>query len=884
MKKTFFILMIVLISLTFIYLSLHTDEKKLYTDSDIKSMLDKKELNYVVESKWDEFDLKEIEKIWTNWNFYRKISPIDGMYYHSNSPKPYNTSKSASWKYIIEIDSWIFVFSLNDIFNKYEIHAKSFVLNQLWKWIFVVVNTEKEHKIYSYSSILNVQIWSQWNGVTNFNLYPSLLFSYNPSLNDELRRSDILRIATLNNIFYLDSKDKKFTESLFWSDNKDKWDKLIKMYEHDLSLKFKKYSNFYSDFLNMQDWEIGWNELIDKYSFMLLNNSKKNIYLKNQLSRNILQYFNYIWKNEADNTDSLSLSLQDSILKTLDEMMQSWWKLHSEWIDILKNYYYISYYWSLLGNDDDIIFKDKNSFLKIIKKAIPNIIWSEYFSALSDIYLAYNFSDFKKTSLNDNINLYIANAVSKGMIWNNDFLEFSFFLTQYLNYNMDISKSSVDIFSNLISIVNTNFNLVKDEQKKSSILSIQFYNYSKIIDNINNLVLSTYFTKKEKGNVLKDEFWWENFVNIPKGDILLLKQLYQKWAEDLVSKKEFYKNLWSNDSYTFLKDRYLKLKSIISIFENYNDYIVRINLNKENQDLKWLDFITDTEFKLEDLQEYLSQFNWVDISSLKILNDYKKDLFFNVNLNILGIGFNFKINPNWFIVYDLTFKDSQWKIIDTFKNLPISFEEKEKIYKELFTSQDDIKLKEKYDFKNIFYTVYLANDDKKIQFVAQDDTNINNPVEISLFIQNELILKDFKYTEKFLNIWFNNIKAAIENWEYKINIFDIKKQFTIKDSSLNVEINAWYIFKEHSFSDMQLKLLKDKQVWRKKEYEFNWDTIKIIPEKIFVKNLEEGLKDIGYYLDEIKKNYHPSASNIKIDLNLKKVFIDSNGFNVNLNN
>jgi hypothetical protein len=107
----------------------------------------------------------------------------------------------------------------------------------------------------------------------------------------------------------------------------------------------------------------------------------------------------------------------------------------------------------------------------------------------------------------------------------------------------------------------------------------------------------------------------------------------------------------------------------------------------------------------------------------------------------------------------------------------------------------------------------------------------------------------------------------------------------VGEKTINVELKSNYIFKDHTFSNIKIKILNNNIYSKNAEpYELNGIEINIIPEKIFVKNLELNLKDLVYYIQAIRENFNPNARIIKIDLNLKKVFIDSNSFNVNINN
>jgi len=94
---------------------------------------------------------------------------------------------------------------------------------------------------------------------------------------------------------------------------------------------------------------------------------------------------------------------------------------------------------------------------------------------------------------------------------------------------------------------------------------------------------------------------------------------------------------------------------------------------------------------------------------------------------------------------------------------------------ELLGNTDDPKLKYRYDFKNFFTTVFI---DKSEGIAIQNPATSIDPIsskppmdkEMQLFIQRELVDKDFKNISDFLIIGFSNIYATIKNGAYSIDL------------------------------------------------------------------------------------------------------------------
>ncbi|MCK9272651.1 hypothetical protein M0P65_03835 [Candidatus Gracilibacteria bacterium] len=873
-------------------MTLYTKNEKVIDEKAVKNFLDDSEMLYKISKTGDKYSFDEVENGEKNGDyFYQKLSPIDGIYYFSNDKNPLKITKTKDSKTSISLGEGIFIFSLNDTFNNYEINSPFLKINQVQKGFFVVNNIKDNYKVYSYNSILNIFLLdNNLKEITNFQLFPSLLFVYNPEYNDQVRNADLLRISTIDKIYYFDAKNEN-KKPLVSSNIEKESKELFKILNSDLEDKFKIYNKLSNQVISItQSPNINGTSLIENYPFLFLNDTKKDIILKNNLSQNIL---NFIKSSNSDEKDFYQKN-KTLIKNSLEEMKQNQ-ATYDDGLKILKNYYYLSYYPSIFQNNDNILIKDKNNFTKLLNE-ILNDGGNDNYVTLSDIYLAYSFYGLSFNSLNSYIDLYLGNLISSKSISKERFGGFSFFLREYLINNINSSSNSLNILKYMFDLTEkyySNFKGTNDQ--KISLLSNTFYNYRKIISKLNIIIVESFFVKKDKGYVLKDEFGGENSVQLPAGILDNLKFIYKVGVSNLAQKKDFYyKALGTAASpniieyYSSLMKEYDSLKYKISIFEDYNSYIVKLNLNKENKDLKGLDYNnSDNQLSVSNIRNYLSQFNQVDINSLNILNSssLKKDGFYDVSINISQVQFNFKLNPNGNTVYNLTYKDPNGNVVDTFIDSSLPFDDKEIVWTDLYASAETPKDKEKYDFKNIFYNLYLSPS-AKTNLTQNGDPDIktqtdNTPIAIKLFIQRELIDKDFKYIYDFLPIKFNNIKVSIENGNYLINVIDAEKSFNSKNTYYSSLFSSDYNIKTHSFTDITLKVKDENSVGDNITYKFDALDISIVPNSIEVRSLSSKLKDIGYYIDTISQNYNNLAQILKIDLNLKKVFIDSQSFNVN---
>ncbi len=234
----------------------------------------------------------------------------------------------------------------------------------------------------------------------------------------------------------------------------------------------------------------------------------------------------------------------------------------------------------------------------------------------------------------------------------------------------------------------------------------------------------------------------------------------------LYSKGSFQSDSRVIDSYTLLNNTLKSFDIFISMFNNYGQYLVDFNLNDSNRSARGILVNKGSEMSMEILQAYLKKFNNLDLQTLKVKNNFEKDGFYETEVVILGNTFHFKLWQQSHILADISYTDAFGKV-HTFPNITISLDQKESQLKDLFTSVSDASLQYKYDFRN-FFEITFSKENSSLSSVTIDpkettqvkNTGSDTP-EIRLFIQKELLDKDFKNIADFLPIGFSNINASI---------------------------------------------------------------------------------------------------------------------------
>lgn len=887
MKRFLFIFLVVVISwiiilATFSWLNNNSDESQ---KEALNKFLSIKNELYVYDSTKKEFSLDNSKK----WDFYyQSISPIDWIYYVKwTNSNPISIKEDDKW-IKINISTWQYVFVLNDVFQKYEITFWDFRVTQLGKWIFFVNNDVDNYRIYSLNSILDVALNQRNRVVTSFKLFPSLFFKHNSWYSSILKWADILRVSMVDSIYYLDIKNKE-SASIICS--KENWtDNILSIAVDDLNKKLGQYEKLYNFVLKIRFNDIPGYWLISNYQSFFDNQNKKEIYLKSTLVKNFLELVNNN-ENQGQNYANISTAL--------DELWNMSHDKKQEWIELLKNYYYLAYFWKIvIKNTDDLTNNDNINTNRIIRSILKDTsVSGDYFSVLSDIYFSYTFTKMDMDWLDRFVNVYLSDIKKRKILKDEDFLPFSFFLTQYTLSHTWISEDSVNIIVYLIEMFDNYFSTIQDNRRWFNALWVQFYNFSKIITNVNSWIFKKYFEKTTDGVVLKNEFIkqngiWVEATNLWENTIDYLWLLYRTWYKDLQNKKPLFDRfLWNIDdkenlktNFTELEKKYSALLTIISTLSDYNKYIESLKLNSKAKEAKILEFNDSFSLSYEDLYSYLSQFNWVDLTSISLLNasTINEDRYYMVQVNILWKSFSFKLNPDWHVISNVIIS-SEWNTDNSFSTQAISLDDKKKLFTDRYRAEMDPAKKENLNFANFFNVVFLSNpnDSQSGDDYITDNSQTNSSAQeskfISVFKQDKLIDWDFKSLLKVLPIPFNQINVTVsQNWDYQISLSDIKKAFTYWWNSYTAEVTVDYNFVEKYFYSTKLKIYNT-DWWF---YEYDWAYVNILPAKIRTQDFPIVIDRLWQYLATLKRVFPQWQWNIEFDLNLWKVLINSQSYDL----
>lgn len=810
-------------------------------------------------------------KIGANTIYLHQFSPIDSIYYKSGDKRPLVIEKRGGVN-IITFGSGLFVCNIQTGLEKYEFHLSDITIIPRGRGVFLVDTTHEQAGVFSFDTFLDTELVSGTKRlhITNFTLFPSLLFKHDPKNTLDLKGADILRISLIDTIRYVDMKTAEDRKILFPWDNANTDEVFLTQVQKDISARINAFVELYVSISEQDNKKMKDTSFFNTSSALLINGSKKEVILKNILTENIIWLLHYPEKTKY----------KTIIESTISEMKELNPKVYADGLSILKQYYYITLFSHFAIKDTLSLSSWQESPLLLeTEKIITNTKTSqgEYYMHLADLFSVYYFLTLSQDALNSSFEKILQKIIENKVLTKNEFLPFTFFITQYLSLGPVMpNEATMLTISHLFQITNDYYASNKsDGVKLATITSTTFYNYTKIFTKIHSVFLSTFVDKTSAGLLLKKDYtdgentnFDQNFIDAFIKMINTAKKDKKDKNNVLYSKDSFQSDSQVTDSYILLGTTLKSFDTLISMFSNYPKYLNDFHLNESNKSTRGILVEKGNEMSREILQTYLKDFNNLDISSLQVKNNFQKDGFYEIQVNILGNIFYFKLWEQNHILADISYTDTFWKK-HTFPNITIPLDQKKEQLQELRNSSEDPLLRYKYDFKNFFEITFLKGDIIVTKTIDPEVTTSAATPEIQLFIQKELLDKDFKNIENFLPIKFKNIDASISEWVYVIKLSDINKAFMGENNNYPIELSGKYIFNRHSFSRLTFKVKKEEGVW----YGFGGTPIEILPARMSLLSLPESLKDLGYYIDSIKSSYSNQQS-IIIDLTGGKVLLD----------
>lgn len=880
MKKIFFIFAI-LLGLGILMLLSFSKESTIQTlpvvDIDFSEWIK----SFVWDQKQKTF-IHSVE-IWKKDNFYyQQISPIDGIYYISDLKNPFLQTKKDNVN-IMTFGSGLFICNIQTGLELYEFHVDDLIIRPKGRGVFLIDTSSAQKHIFSFDTFLDVELVHPkiWSHIAQFTLFPSLLYKHDTNNTLWLKEADILRISIVDSIRYIDIKTKEDSKILFSWENVSQNAVFLSEVQKDIMARMSSLTKLHTEIFKKHNTSNISNSFFDASSDFLINGSKKEIFLKNTLIENILQMFK-----------SQTITQSNVLAHTLAEMQELNPQVYKDGILLLKQYYYIAIYAHFIALDpldeNKLVFVSEWSeslFLSQVESIIQHTPPSQkrkFYTSISNLFSAYYFLDLDIIDLNKYFKKILQKMLDSKFLVKDDFLPFSFFVTQYLSTGPLIPNTdTIWIVSYLFQITNNYYNSNQSNKEKlASITTTIFYNYTRILTKLQSVFLTTFTDKTKNGLLIKEIYLDGDTLTLDPNLITAFIESLTMIRNDIeVKKNVLYLNKINQgnsqviDSYSLLVKTLDSFNIFISMLDNYTKYLSDFHLDTENRLARGILIQKEDRMGIDIVQTYLQKFNNIDIATLQVINNFQKDGFYEIQVMILWNTFDFKLWTQNHMIADISYLDV-FGTKKTFPDSTISLDQKEKQLQELFLTTNDANLKYKYDFKNFFENTFLKTSTLSVNSTPTNNAPIPTPSlmtpEMQLFIQHELLEKDFKNIADFLPIVFSNAYAYIKDGAKIVELSKINKVFSWEEKNYPIELSGNYIITRHLFSRMTFLVKREEGEW----YEFNTTPIQIFPARIGFLDVPLLLKDIWFYIDTIKNNYTNQQS-IIIDLTGKKVLLDN---------
>jgi len=808
----------------------------------------------------DNLSLIKINSIWESQNILtEKLSIWDTLY-----SSGWTYTKTLSWSTtFLQLNSGIFLFHFNELYNKYNISWEWFELQNAWPWIFLINFLKPGNVlIFPLNTQLHLSLIDIETGgkATSLDLYPHTYISIKPKRNKLLHNVDLLKISQSFILEYfnepLNSKENTINPTFLstLSSNESEYSFLRNTF-HYILWEYQKSNQEIQYFSDAVFSPFPGEIYIKKYYELLLNDEKKQTYNKNLILKSLYKILN---ENNgiSESIDFISTTMLHFKKNNPDEYKKMIWIIYFYY----KNILFIS------SEDNSHILNFSHLYSGLNDKKTSYIAPS--ILSLRNTFLSYDID--QSNNFYNNLNKFLKKYEKDGNIKSND--SFLFFLEQILVKNFRNENTNTNelilFFNNYVKISETYYNTTN-----LTILHTWLKINSEILKSFTYIIKNNFFEEARTREWLLKTLntknnKYENFSLLQKNIIKLIK-FYNVNKNILDPENNFEKSLI--DDYVELQlifdEYFLALNDYKAYTIKYDSRFQIDNTNEDNKanqltKAKALNFLWTFQWLLftETVIE-LKKYNYCQnpqIEELSINDSWEYECYKINNLNIWKEKFSFLLHPyNGNKINNITFEKNG--ILDEKKwsyDLDDMKESLEQKYKAADSSEKD-----QYDFKRFFLNNFIKSENSPVLTVDDDDDDIDVWIDdkyTRYFKRNKLLGDNWDFTKIawFFHVIYNNIRMTqqdiSENNNYNIQLSWTNFWINIKENDkvikYNWVFNSYYTYDpSHSFSKINFKLL-DLKAKEKKWYLLSWNSVYIVWD-VPLMSLQ---KNLSFILNEIK--------------------------------
>ncbi len=624
----------------------------------------------------------------------------------------------------------------------------------------------------------------------------------------------------------------------------------------------KAFSNAYSTVFRLSE-DVPASSLSEEFGWYFLNREKKSAILKGKILRDIR---NLAVSERCESTQKCQSATAGiaSVADTLTEMETLDPALREYGLEAIRRAYYLSYYESLGRADEYFRLKTSNAFVTAVVRTTPGIkVEAGDYAVLSEIHAAHYYGDKDAAKLDEYLNAYVRSLLTGKVIRKSEFLPYSFFLKEYLSREgFVIGKTSLDIALSLVNVSNEYYDTLDRDEQRFSTLTVLYYTYSKIIDRARKAITAEFFEQGEDGPKLKDEFVDQaGNSSLPAGFADSLESLIKSFETSHAVKQ---RNLYSSflakspdkkisDTLGLFDKSLSGLREQYSIFSDYPGYVQQLSLNAETREASGIVFGKKYPTEAE-IRKYFSEFNGVQTDTLKVMNDPKEDGYYEIEVMISGRKFSFElVTDEGYLIRDVVF-DAGGQQNETFRYTAVSLDDKREQYlKSLASIPPESPKYQLYVFANYFVNTYLS-DPSSIPTETDSQPEETSPAtkmdaRTLVFVQQNLIQKDFRNVVSGFPISIANIDAKIADRTWDITLSGIRKNVSGGGIPIIFEFKGKYLFDQHAFYRMSAKVLDPTTL----APQFGGAEIQLYPRSIKLEDIEARSDELYDYVEVLRQ-------------------------------
>jgi hypothetical protein len=807
------------------------------------------------------------------------LSLADAVYTDKNSVLAIQTGATQK----IKFTSGVALLALENQFTPVQIVTPRLTIDHRSKGLYYVDIRSGSTRVYSLTAMLKIVIRdADSTEITSFTLLPSQYFVFDEGIDsDSMRWADIFRISQLQTLAIAPVKSSESYQKVFGTQAS----MAKKLFEKMSSERVRARDSLTQFRQSLKEPTSDTLQLLEKYGSFFVNDQKK-ISIYQSLLAQKLQKLLVLGQTDCALSCQKEITAFKKVVGEITSIKSSlitfpW--VNKDAVDTLMNDYTLLLSLEVIGKNQVFFNTVQKVLIQFWKESDPSFSNQWVYIPFSELYARHIFGDLTEAGIAEDFQKALGVLIDSGQLPEVEFSGFVFFLKDYLGSSALAGASQIILFKQFIQIAKSYVPTIRDTQKRSAILSLFYYSIWGVGKHLTELITQEYFTSETlQDTELKPQFIISWSPNIPAELVGALKDFREVYdAFDATFKDEFQSILTTNsadtvDSRSIANKAFADIWSVYFIFTKYAEYRTDISLSEAAKKATGLEAKKEP-LNLTSLVQYLSGFSGVDTQSIGITNDIDVDAFYQVTAKIYGRDFSFRLNPQGNIIEKIIITD--WFTENReYERISLSIDDRAKDLNEKLTSATSSEERAQFDIKNFFKYTFSNTPWSAPSTVTPvpSETPFNLTPQMKLFVQSELIEKDFFLLKDVLTVPITRVNAQIEGGEYKIQLRNVTSSVSSNNRSFAIQINSDYLFSKdiHAFSNIEFTVKNEQGI----DY-FGGSTITLLPRQIPTQEFAKRWAELPSYLARMT-NLVNTKSTISIDLDARVLTI--NGESISL--